>query len=244
MSYIAERQLFSLPISSPVQSAPFPHLLVDDFLAAEDYQALRESFPSCPSSTGPTGFSLYWGDEGYTKQLEIPVWKDLFQTFHSQGFIDSVVALFGDTWKKDGCKIDLSRATYVPYQEHRIDKELRHLRKVEHLPHELWIRMDIHQGKAGYQRKIHLDHRRRLVSLLFYLYDHQENELDGGELLLHKGKRQGWLSAKPVKVVPRHNRMVMFPCSARSFHSVPMVKSLKAPRNFLQVVISSSVDAW
>jgi hypothetical protein len=30
----------------------------------------------------------------------------------------------------------------------------------------------------------------------------------------------------------------------RSFHSVPKIASLTAPRNFLQVMISSSVDAW
>lgn len=222
---------------------PFPHLVDDQFIRPEFYSELGRSFPNCPPGTGPTGFSLYWGDEGYTRLLdEQPAWRALFNTFHSQQFIDWGREQFATVWDEAGCKINLSEARYVPYREDRIDKERATLRKIEHEPHELWVRMDIHQGQTGYDRGIHVDHARRLVSMLIYMCDHTENQMVGGELFLHA-------SAKPqldraTRIIPRHNLMVAFPCTAHSYHSVARIKSLAVPRNYVQVHISSSVDIW
>ena len=140
--------------------------------------------------------------------------------------------------------IDLSHARYVPYREDRIDKERGTLRKVEHEPDELWIRMDIHQGQMGYDRPVHLDHARRLMSMLVYMCDHDENEMLGGELFLHQNKRQQAHEEASTRVTPRHNLMVAFPCTANSYHSVSPITSMKRPRNYIQVHISSSVDIW
>lgn len=137
---------------------------------------LCRSIPTCPPSTGPTGFSLYWGDEGYARLLdEQPAWQELFNTFHSQQFIEWGREQFAQVWGEAGCKIDLSSARYVPYREDRIDKERVSLRKIEYEPQELWVRMDIHQGQIGYDRGVHVDHARRLISMLIYLCDHTEN---------------------------------------------------------------------
>jgi hypothetical protein len=38
--------------------------------------------------------------------------------------------------------------------------------------------------------------------------------------------------------------MVMFPCAAGSVHSVSKIRRQSAPRNFVQVILSSSVDLW
>jgi hypothetical protein len=220
---------------------PFPHLLNPEFIAPRYYSELCRSFPDCPPSTGPTGFSLYWGDAGYARLLETqPAWQLLFNTFHSQEFIDWGRDQFASVWDDAACRLDLAEARYVPYREHRIDKERARLRRVEYQPEELWVRMDIHQGQLGYDRGVHVDHARRLISLLIYMCDHTENQLDGGELLLHDGAR----SPGSKRITPRHNLMVAFPCTARSYHSVSKIRSLKAPRNYLQVHISSSVDIW
>lgn len=229
----------------PLQLEPFAHVIRDHFIAPEFYQQLCKSFPPCPPSTGPTGFSLYWGDEGYQRLLDAePAWQALFNTFHSQGFIDWCKRQFAAVWAEHGCMIDLSRARYVPYREDRIDKERGTLRKVEHEPDELWIRMDIHQGQMGYDRPVHLDHARRLMSMLVYMCDHDENEMIGGELFLHQGKRQEAHDAASTRVTPRHNLMVAFPCTASSYHSVSPITSMARPRNYIQVHISSSVDIW
>jgi hypothetical protein len=220
---------------------PFTHVQIDNFIESEQYEKLRNSFPSCPPKIGPTGYSLYWGDEKYEQLLRSqPAWQSLFDTFHSQKFIDWCREQFLETWQQEGCLIDLSAARYVPYREDRIDKERSTLRKIEYEPHELWVRMDIHQGQVGYDRPVHLDHARRLISMLVYFCDQDENEMAGGELFLYSGKND----SHPVKVIPAHNRMIAFPCTNRSLHSVAKIRSQKTPRNYIQVHLSSSIDAW
>jgi hypothetical protein len=222
---------------------PFPHVVHQQFIAPAYYQELCRSFPACPPSTGPTGHSLYWGDEGYSRLLnDQPAWRALFNTFHSQQFIDWGREQFATVSEEAGCKLNLSEARYVPYREDRIDKERATLRKIEHEPHELWVRMDIHQGQMGYDRGIHVDHARRLISMLVYMCDHTDNQMVGGELFLHTGAKPQ--SARPTRITPRHNLMVAFPCAARSYHSVSEIRSMAAPRNYVQVHISSSVDIW
>lgn len=224
-----------------VNSRPFPHVIQEQFIRPEQYRQLVESFPACPPTPEPTGYSLFWGDEGYRRLLEEhAAWRSLHQTFHDQRFIDWAAEQFAPLWRESGCAIDLSRARYVPYREDRIDKARTSLRRVEHAPEELFVRMDIYQGRVGYGRSIHIDHRRRLVSMLIYMCD----PMEGGELLLHAGAKQHWYGARPTRVAPRHNLMVAFPCSARSHHSVSPITSQAAPRNYIQVQISSSVDVW
>jgi hypothetical protein len=226
-----------------VRGEPFPHVLSENFVEPRHYERLRRAFPDCPPSTGPTGFSLYGGDEGYERLLEEePAWRALFETFHSQAFIDWGVRQFADVWEREGCGVDLSKARYVAYREDRVDKERPRLRKVEHAPEELWVRMDIHQGRVGYARPVHLDHARRLVSMLIYFCDHAESRMRGGELLLHGAPASG--AKTPARVTPRHNLMAAFPCANNSHHSVPEITSAAAPRNYVQVHISSSVDIW
>lgn len=234
---VREQRLFDL------RSHPFPHVLSENFIEPSRYERLRRTFPACPPGTSPTGFSLYRGDEGYERLLEEePAWRALFDAFHSQAFIDWGVRQFEPVWGREGCGIDLSRARYVAYREGRADKERPRLRRVEHAPEELWVRMDIHQGRVGYSRPVHLDHARRLVSMLIYFCDHAENRMTGGELLLHGAPASG--AEGPTRVTPRHNLMVAFPCSNNSHHSVPEITSAAAPRNYVQVHISSSVDIW
>jgi hypothetical protein len=229
-----------------VKAEPFPHVFHESFIAPEHYRQLCRTFPTCPPGTSPTGYSLYWGDEGYRRLLdEQPAWQALFDTFHSQTFIEWGKEQFAEVWQRAGCKLDLSEARYVPYREDRIDKERAALRKIEHEPHELWVRMDIHQGRVGYSRRIHLDHARRLVSMLIYMCDHTENQMVGGELVLHGADGQHARHRRPLtRIAPRHNLMVAFPCMNGSHHSVPKITSMASPRNYIQVHISSSVDAW
>ena len=112
---------------------PFPHVTHNAFIQPQHYEQLSRSFPTCPPKVGPTGFSLYWGDEGYAKLLQTePAWEALFHSFHSQFFIDWCREQFKGVWESEGCRIDLKNACYVPYREDRIDKERPTLRKIEH----------------------------------------------------------------------------------------------------------------
>jgi hypothetical protein len=222
---------------------PFPHVIHNHFIQPDHYRSLAESFPTCPANTGPTGFSLYWGDDEYRRLLdEHREWQLLFNSFHSQQFIDWCANQFAEVWQREGCNIDVSQAKYVAYREDRIDKDRATLRVIEHQPHELWVRMDIYQGHLGYFRPVHVDYTRRLISMLIYMCDQPENQMTGGELFLHSNEKP---DSPPVKrITPQHNLMVAFPCGPRSHHSVPTITAIGAPRNYLQVHISSSVDIW
>jgi len=221
-----------------INNRPFPHVVHKQFIDPAIYRQLCDSFPTCRARTGPSRFSLYWGDEDYQRLLdEEPVWQTLFSMFHSQRFIDWTKEQFAPVWDELGYKVDLSHARYVPYREDRVDKQREVLREIKHAPDELWVRMEIHQAGVGYWRKIHVDHRRRLLTMLIYFCDHEANRMHGGELLLHNG-------SEATRIAPRPNLMAAFPCSSRAFHSVAPITAQAASRNYLQVHISSSVDLW
>jgi hypothetical protein len=228
----------------PMNQRPFPHVVHQRFIDPVIYRQLCESFPTCLASTGPSRFSLYWGDDDYQRLLdEEPVWQRLFSTFHSQQFIDWTREQFAPVWDELGYTIDLAAARYVPYREDSFDKEREVLREIKHAPDELWVRMEIHQSRVGYYRKIHVDHRRRLLTMLIYFCDHKENRMHGGELLLHDGPEPRGQREPATRIAPRRNLMLAFP-SSRAFHSVAPITIQAAPRNYLQVHISSSVDIW
>jgi hypothetical protein len=225
----------------PERVEPYPHVVCDGFVEPEHYRQLCRTFPLCPPGKSPTGFSLYWGEAGYDRLLdEQPAWRALHDSFHSQAFIDWGAKQFAEVWRREGCTIDPAAARYVPYREDRIDKERSTLRQVVHEPHELWVRMDIHQGRVGYRRQPHVDYPRRLVSMLIYFCDHDENRMVGGELFLH-GPAQ---PRQSTRIAPRHNLMVAFPCANNSLHSVAKLTAAAAPRNYVHVFISGSESVW
>lgn len=227
-----------------IERQPFDHVSKEKFISPELYAALCEGFPQCPSNGGPTGHNRFWGDPEYEAVLKNDdAWRAFFGAVHSQNFIDYAVAQFGHTFQSQGCLVNLARARYVPYQESRADKERRHIAEPKHDRDELWVRLDLLQGKIGYNRARHLDHRRRLITLLVYFCDADENRMVGGEVIFHPPKRLG-RNATKLAIVPRHNLMVAFPCSNESYHSVARIKAQRVPRNYVQITISSSFDAW
>ncbi|HEX8390929.1 MAG TPA: 2OG-Fe(II) oxygenase [Longimicrobium sp.] len=225
---------------APLRTEPFPHVLQDGYLEPELYGALLAAFPECPPGSGPTGYNYFWGDPEYDQLLEgSEAWRTLFNRFHSQAFVDYVLGQFREVVERE-CVVDLSNARYVPYQESRADKEAPRIANVVHAPDELWVRMDVAQARTGYDRGAHLDHRRRVATMLLYFCDADEIEMVGGDLRLHPGP-----DAPATEVIrPRHNRMAMFPCHNASWHSASAITSQKGPRNFLQISLSSSIDLW
>ena len=219
----------------PTTDKPFPHVTADSFLEPEAYRALSTSFPLCPPNSGPTGYSYFWGDPAFDALLEAhPVWKRLFERTQCQAFVDHALAQFSSIIAREAC-VDLAAARYVPQIESREYKEKRHLPATGLPADALFVRTDILQGNVGYERAPHLDHRRRAVTMLIYFCDGDDA---GGDLVLH-----GPDGATKI-VRPRHNRMVMFPCSNSSLHSVSRIVTQARPRNFVQLSVSSTVDLW
>jgi hypothetical protein len=223
---------------SPVLSRPFPHVLQENWLEEGLYRELADSFPECPPASGPTGYTMFRGDPDYDRLVaQNSAWNTLFRRFHDQSFVDYALEQFDSVFRAEA-EHDLSTGRYVPYRESRADKQKQRLRRTGLAPDELWVRFDIMQGRVGYYREAHLDHRRRAVSLLLYFCDADENGMRGGDLHLH-----GAEGAEAV-IRPRHNRMVMFPCHGQSLHSVSPITAQRRPRNFVQVTLSSAADLW
>ena len=236
--------VIAFPLSPlPVRNEPFAHIEKEQFLRRDVYEELERTYPVCPPSTGPSGFSYYWGDAEYESLITNNwAWRSFFDTAHSQAFVDFLVTQFADAYAAKGCTIDLRKAKYTPYRETREGKEMRHL-KDRMAPEELFVRLDVHQGHIGYKRKIHVDHRRRVATMLLYFCDSDASGRDGGDLVLHREHLRVF-RPEGARVRPKRNLMAGFACSPVSHHSVPEIVAQSSPRNFVQIQLSSSVDAW
>jgi hypothetical protein len=225
-------------LAFPLTHAPFEHVVVDDFLPRVTYDALAASFPECAPASGPTGFTIHPGDDAFEQLMQREArWHEFAAACDSQAFVDFVRRQFADVIAQD-CVADLGDARHVHYRESRQDKEQPFLRRVEHPIDRLFVRFDLMQGRVGYLRERHLDHRRRLATMLVYFNDADAIGMQGGDLVLHGDGEER------VTVRPRGNRAVLFPCHNRSWHSVSRIEQQRVPRNFVQVTLSSSLDLW
>lgn len=220
-----------------IQTTPFAHILLEEALEPALYESLCATFPDCPPNRGPTGFTLFWGDPSFDRLIEEDqAWGTLFRMFQSQAFVDAAVTVFAEEIRRES-SLDPAVVRYVAHQESREAKLLAVVSEPLTEPEELFVRMDIMQGLRGYHRLPHIDYRRRVVTMLIYFCDADEARMTGGDLVLHgPGGRR--------KVRPAHNRAVLFPCSPGSVHSVSPILWQAAPRNFIQVTVSSSVAVW
>lgn len=223
----------------PVAHAPFDHVCSDDFLPPDLFAELASTFPECPAASGPTGFTIHAGDPEFDELMRSnAAWRAFQETCDSQAFVDFVLRQFADRFAT-AATTDLTRARHVRYVESRADKERRHLAHPMHPADALWTRFDLMQGRVGYKRAKHLDHRRRAATMLIYFTDAAASDTVGGDLVLHDAD-----GGASTVVTPRANRLVMFPCCNASWHSVSTIVRQGRPRNFLQVTLSSSLDLW
>jgi hypothetical protein len=236
--------VIDLPLA-PVVEEPFEHVMVPDFLPRDIYERAAASFPVCEQRGGPTSYSAFWGDPDFDRLVvEDDAWRELFESFQSQAFVDYCVRQFGDVFRKHGCLVDLDRASFVRFLETREEKSERHMSGPRPAPDQLWVRVDLLQGRNGYDRQPHLDHRRRLISMLIYMCDAEQLGMQGGDLVLNGGAA-GRPNVRAASIVrPKHNLMVAFPCVPHSWHSVSPTQLAGGYRNFIQVALSSSEDAW
>jgi hypothetical protein len=239
--------LFDLE-TGPVRRRPFDHVVKDGFIRSDLYRAMVESFPACPSGSGPTGHSVFWGDPEFDALVAASEpWRQFHEAVQTQEFVDLCLAQVADELVRGGCLVDPARLRYVAYVESRADKERRHIEGPAPPPDRVWVRTDIHQAHTGYDRGCHLDHRRRVMTVLIYFCDAREIAMDGGTLeLLPVGRDElSWWERLGVRrVAPRQNLAVMFACSPRSHHRVTPVRAQAAFRNYIQISISLSQDAW
>jgi hypothetical protein len=223
----------------PIDEHPFPHAIVDNLLEPEAFAALERGYPACPPASGPTGHTIHRGDAEFDSVIATqPGWRALFGACHSQAFIDALAGLFAAEIDRAGM-VGRDSLRLADHIETRAEKEQGRIAEPA-LPREaMFVRFDFMQGMEAYSRRAHLDHRRRLATMLIYFDTPGANSFEGGNLVLHD--RRG-LAAR--RIAPSANRAVLFPCSERSWHSVDAVTNCRRPRRFVQIAVSGTHDIW
>lgn len=226
-----------------LKTTPIVHTIHPGFLPSDIYEEMRRTFPVCPPSGGPTGFSYFRGDPLYDALVSgNQAWRAFVDGILSEEFVDYCLDQFGDAFRELGCLVDISKARYTDFFETRAQKAKRHIDPDGRAPEDLWVRADILQGRTGYWREAHLDHRRRLLTMLIYFSDVKDDAMEGGSLVLHEAAEHA--SPGDLEIPPRHNLMAAFPCAPNSWHSVTPITKTKRTRDFIQITLSSPIDAW
>lgn len=223
----------------PVEQAPFPHAVLGTVFAPEFFAALERSYPVCPPASGPTGHTIHRGDPEFEAVMAgQPEWRAVFEACHSQPFVDALATLFAAEIDR-GCEVAGDDLRFADHVETRAEKEQGRIAVPQLPPEAMFVRFDFMQGMDAYVRRPHLDHRRRLGTMLIYFDTPGADTFRGGDLVLHD--RRG----SPVRrIAPAANKAVLFPCSDRSWHSVDAVTDCRKPRRFVQVALSSTHDIW
>ena len=116
------------------------------------------------------------------------------------------------------------------------------------------MHLDISEANVGYQREIHHDSDNRLSGMIFYLTD--QDDMKGGQFAIHE-----YIKDTPLErcvpqpdesemklsnlITPQKNTLVLFLSTPNSYHSVPIIKSLKKTRKFVYAGIScKSSNLW
>jgi hypothetical protein len=232
--------MFALdPSKMILEDRPFPHAVIDGVFAPETFVALAQCYPQCPPASGPTGHTIHRGDAGFDAVMAAqPLWRELFTQCNSQGFVDRLAAPFAAEIDR-ACVVPRAALRFADHIETRAEKETSRIANPALPAEQVFVRFDFMQGMESYTRAPHLDHRRRLATMLIYFDAPGPDTFRGGDLVLHDG-----CGDAVKRIPPAANQAMLFACSDRSWHSVEAVSECRRPRRFLQISVSSCHDLW
>jgi hypothetical protein len=236
---MVENSMLTSLSSAKVQDHPFAHAVVDDVLPTELFGRLRARYPECPPGSGPTGRTIHRGDPAFDAIMAAdPDWRALFASCNSAEFVGALTSLFATEIARS-CLVPRQDMVFADHIETRAEKETARLSRPALPPEALSVRFDFMQGQDSYYRAPHLDHRRRLATMLVYFDAPGADTYAGGDLILHATD-----GAEVARISPATNRAVLFACSENSWHAVDPVRDCRQPRRFLQVSVTSCHDIW
>lgn len=231
-----------------LNEAPFPHLVQRQLFSPDLYAALKASYPEVSSVQGWSRMSkdLMRGDAGFAEATSSGPWRTFFDYANSFAFLDLMIGLFERSLHSAELMCDPSKLTLIDHVETRewmaSGRVRREVADFQGPLEEVFVRMDFGIGEVGYERKLHLDWRHRLCSLLIYFDDPDETQLEGGRLRIHDSSVDGC----PVvaEIAPENNMGIFKVDSNQAFHSVSEVTSILGQRKTLYVAISSRGQLW
>ncbi len=222
---------------SPVLELPFPHLCVDGALPSELCSGLLEDFPG--DALFEQGRFTSRGRQNLDRDSEVQrrlvessaAWSVFAEAVESATFRTALMRRFSAQLRLHGCHFDADTPTGLGF--------------------------DVSRAKAPYQRGCHLDRRRHLIQMLFYLNGPEDYAPEGGELLLFGRRRRmprvfdKFPAADDIEVArritPAANRLVVMLNTSTSYHGVEPLRASEGWRKFIYAAVDPVApvdDAW
>lgn len=207
-----------------IETLPFPHIIVDNFLEKTTFERLKSEFPGeeyvkrSGRMSSKNRFNLMRDSQLQKKLIEhSKPWKE-FDEYMKNDFILEMVQKF------------------KPFI-----KQYKGILNVEKLS----CGYDISRAGSGYKRSCHLDRRHHLIAFLLYFNDMEDYGGTGGELVLYESdKREVWdkFPSKDSirefkKIQPVENRLVAFLNVFNSYHGITTMCDNTSDRLFLYASI-------
>jgi len=223
--------------ATSVLEVPFPHLVVDDALPRELLAGMLEDFPGdelfeTGRYTSKGRQNLDRDTEGQRRLMESSAaWSVFAEAVDSEAFRRALMRRFTVHFRLQGCRFDATVSTGLGF--------------------------DVSRATAPYRRGCHLDRRRHLIQMLFYLNGPEDYAPEGGELLLfqRKGRSSVDFDKFPAadqievakRVEPSRNRLVVMLNGSTSYHGVQPLRASAGYRKFVYAAldpVATADDAW
>lgn len=237
-----------------IVTEPFPHIVVEDALPADYYQALAAEYPSFKAIAGE---GPYGNNELYLKSAyqiphmpEVsPAWRDFFAYHISRDFYSGIVTLFGDHIRD--CHPSFEGVLGRKLQDMTVGiRPPNKAQDVDATTHD--TKLDVQFGcnspvlEASSVRTAHVDSKFKLLASLLYFRAEGDDSM-GGELELYShdpagarfDKRQQLVRGdfEVARTVPyRPNMMVMWVNSPRALHGVSPRQPTSIPRRYVNII--------
>jgi hypothetical protein len=242
-----------------------------DFPGGSVFSGQADAHGAAGSRTG-SGRDVYRGDPAFESLTHSSAaWREFAAYINSDAFLTTFRSVFSAHLDDIGLSVDLAQSHIDPsYVEPRsqlsetatlgdrislaVNKLVGEGRKPK--PADLFTRLDIHRSMGGYAKPAHCDRPNRLCSLIIYFTDAEVVGLEGGDLLVFEHNQAKDIARyerhprsenvkEVVRLRPKENLGVFFPCQNNSYHGVTQVKSSGIARDFLYINISArKASVW
>jgi hypothetical protein len=247
---------------SPV---PFPHLVVDGAVSAQDANRLcRElegNFPrNAPVVMGGRQRIVVGTQEYAALTASSPAWKRLLRRMDSTAFAESLLSsLWPHLHAGTPCRFDPSRSWRLDHDRYGASDALERPERNGHRrlgAQHVAMYIGISQAYGGYGREVHADREERVLGGLLYLNGPEDIGGQGGDLILHErppgAPRSPRLQARlprrappKIRVRPAPGRLVAFLNTNDSYHSVEPLVRTHGRRTFVYFGLTSrSPNVW
>ena len=260
--YPAQHSLLAGQTSAALVMEPYPHIIINNALPRDYYQALEAHYPSIDAlkQVVRAAKRAHPQSQTYARTLRhlgrrnrrvniastvvtnnsilSPMWQEFINYHSSNAFFHEMVEVFRPAISRSYPEFDPTQA----YAAHRGSSETKDI-TIESM-----IAMNTPSWFRGKITGPHTDHPKKLFVGLFYMRDPRDTA--GGDLILYKRKQLvtaenlKWQRPNTVEAVNtvhyQANTLVVLLNSPQAVHGVTLRKASKYPRRFVNIIAERS----